>query len=638
MRKANKIALYFLIVMFLFIGGPLVTKAQSRGLGVTERSQDQIKAYINAKNVYLDDTISYDEQPSVTAPFKYGKISNTNLEHGLWTLNAVRYIAGLDEVRLDQNYNNLAQGAALIQCAINMTSHEPSKPAGMDEEMYRVCYEGSSNSNLGGCSSISDLILGLMSDQGNIDTMGHRRGCLNPKMGKTGFGYVQSSGAQYASDSSNYSASQTYVAWPARNTPVEFIEEDFLVWSISTGTTVSRSYSVELTRKNDGKTFKFSDSYNMNGPSYINNTEYGLSGAIIFYPIGITTYNPGDSYHVKITGATSQDIEYDVDFFSLNGSVSYSELSIENCNIDENGGDSFQYTGNPITPNYFVYHKGTSSEVRKMKEGKDYTLTYVDNVYPGKAKAVFTGLGRYKGTVTREFDIWGYLTDNNFRLEKTEIEFGENNNTVGVIGTLGDMTLVEGVHYNVIYSLNTRPGTANVRIIHLDDHYYFDMIVKQYTIKKKADDEQDENKTDDASDYERDVKADIRIKNGKVKIEGVTYTIKGRKATVKSVDKKVTYVSIPETLKIQGKKYKVTNIGSKAFYNKSKLKDIVVSDKFLKSFGKNAFGKLKKTTRVHIYYKDAKKVQKFADKIKKAGFKKTKNFRYYGKDWFDGVI
>ena len=59
------------------------------------------------------------------------------------------------------------------------------------------------------------------------------------------------------------------------------------------------------------------------------------------------------------------------------------------------------YTGKPITPKIkVVTPSGTT-----LKEGKNYTVTYKDNVGPGKAYAYITGIGKYSGTYVYSFNI-----------------------------------------------------------------------------------------------------------------------------------------------------------------------------------------------------------------------------------------
>ena len=135
---------------------------------------------------------------------------------------------------------------------------------------------------------MNNSVLGWTADEdsGNIDRVGHRRWLLNPEMGTTGFGFAGAYSAMYSMDSSNTSASQTSVAWPAQNMPVDYFDSTY-PWSFSTGKTLTMSnIRVTLTRLNDNKVWNFSgtQTYSPSDEKYFNveNTNYGQVGCIIF--------------------------------------------------------------------------------------------------------------------------------------------------------------------------------------------------------------------------------------------------------------------------------------------------------------------------------------------------------------------
>ncbi len=68
-------------------------------------------------------------------------------------------------------------------------------------------------------------------------------------------------------------------------------------------------------------------------------------------------------------------------------------------------GDQF-YTGKAVEP--FAGSVKTAN-VGKLKEGKDYTVTYANNTELGTATATLTGIGDYAGTVTKTFNIVEYM-------------------------------------------------------------------------------------------------------------------------------------------------------------------------------------------------------------------------------------
>lgn len=60
------------------------------------------------------------------------------------------------------------------------------------------------------------------------------------------------------------------------------------------------------------------------------------------------------------------------------------------------------YTGNEIRPKVTVTPKGSSTP---LEEGKDYVVTYSNNINKGKATATVTGIGEYGGTKSVKFTI-----------------------------------------------------------------------------------------------------------------------------------------------------------------------------------------------------------------------------------------
>ena len=294
-------------------------------LGVAYHSQAEIKSKIASSGVTLNDAISYNVSPSYTKPYVIGSFSEKSKKTSISMLNLIRYIAGLhDNVVWDEEYGQYAQAAALVNAANDTMSHTPSRPLGMDNEMYKLGRTGAGSSNLGsGYTSINDaLVHGWMHDGGNsnIRSIGHRRWVLNPAMSATGFGMAGKYTAMYAFDREG-DGDETLVAWPAQQMPLEFFDSD-APWSLSVGESVTSSrVSVKLVRQNDLKTWNFiwndGDVQSANSSSFINvnNSGYGEPGCIIFRPQGIS-YASGQQYEVTISGATDQDIRYTVTFFT----------------------------------------------------------------------------------------------------------------------------------------------------------------------------------------------------------------------------------------------------------------------------------------------------------------------------------
>lgn len=327
MKKFIPVLMAFLFAIAFSCAFTLSTAQEAfaaEGTNVDHHSQQEIINYLSESGVSLFDATEY----SVT-PVKYtvrGELSDKSKNGALAILNNIRYIAGLNPVSLDDSYGDLAQAAAFVNASIGQLTHYPSsvttKPETMSEEDWNLGNEGARQVNL--ASGLSTLNLSVRDwtydeDSGNVSVIGHRRWCLNPKMGKTGFGATGPYYAMYSFDTSG-SGAQNNVAWPAENMPVEYFNKN-IPWSLSTGTTVSVSnVTVTLTRINDGKvwTFSSSETYQTSNQKYFNvdNQGYGQRGCIIFRPDEIDGYNDGDQFNVRITGVGSTPIEYTVKFFN----------------------------------------------------------------------------------------------------------------------------------------------------------------------------------------------------------------------------------------------------------------------------------------------------------------------------------
>ncbi|MCR4644825.1 MAG: leucine-rich repeat protein [Oscillospiraceae bacterium] len=285
------------------------------GILLKHRAQQEIIDYMKLHPVELH-SVSYETEPDLNAPYAPGKLDSATEQSALNMLNIIRFIAGLDAVELSEEYSLKAQGASLLCAVSNKSSHSLGQPSDMPDELYAECFNGCQSSNLGeGYSSPADSILyGYMEDTNppeNIQSVGHRRWCLNPQMQKTGFGYVSNMTAMYALDR-GHPEDAFGVCWPAENTPVELAPS---VWSYSAGYDIDENADVQvtLTRENDGKQWHFSKA-EADGEFYINNEDIGQPGCIIFRPDNVGGYQAGDVFTVSITG-TKQSPSYTVHFF-----------------------------------------------------------------------------------------------------------------------------------------------------------------------------------------------------------------------------------------------------------------------------------------------------------------------------------
>lgn len=303
----------------LFAGIPYDASGKSAGINVNYHTTEEIKEYINDHPFYFSGSVFTVEPDYTNSPYSPGSLDQSTLQNALNALNTMRFIAGIDEVGLSSEYNDIAQAGALLNAVNGTLSHNPDQPSDMSYELYTKGRTGTSSSNLGrGYASLSqDIIYGWMSDAGstsNVSTVGHRRWCLSPGMEETGFGNVGKFYAMYVMD--NVWAETPYygVCWPAQVMPLDYFDTDD-PWSISMGYNVDISkVEVTLVRNSDGRTWKFSQS-SSDGFFNVENSNYGKTGCIIFRPNDIS-YRDGDRFDVSITGL-DEDVNYSVEFADI---------------------------------------------------------------------------------------------------------------------------------------------------------------------------------------------------------------------------------------------------------------------------------------------------------------------------------
>lgn len=156
-------------------------------------------------------------------------------------------------------------------------------------------------------------------------------------------------------------------------------------------------------------------------------------------------------------------------------SIRTQELADARVRLDR---DYYLYTGKAIDPQITVTDIGG----RVLAPNKDYTVALWRNVSVGTASAVITGLGNYKGSVTRDFAIRGNLADAKITIEK-QFYTGEPQKTPAVTVVCAGNTLREGTDYEVAFSSNDHyTKTGRVSITAIQNSFYVGSQIVDYTI------------------------------------------------------------------------------------------------------------------------------------------------------------
>ena len=377
------------------------SQADSLGtLQVNAHSQEEIKNLYQVANLNLAEPVVYDEVPSADVPYSAGSLSEQTVTQATGLVNFYRYVAGLDALVIpNADYNAQAQAGALLMAVNHNLAHEGQpQPDGMTSDLYQLGSAGCARSNIAmGYDTLQSAIMGWMDDgdSSNSAHVGHRRWILNPIMGQTGFGIAGRAStdgapaysAMYAFDRSNSAATQTMVAWPAQNTPLELVESD-VPWSVSFSSLVSEeTVQVQVTSVDTGQTWNFSSEAS-DGDFYVSNANYGsLSGCVIFQPTGIDV-SEGQSYDVTVTGVETP-VQYRVNFFYVTEPLT---SIIVNSNKLQNNGNGI------LLPDVTVKSGDTV-----LVEGEDYLLSMSNSASAPVQTVTATGIHNYHGTVSTTF-------------------------------------------------------------------------------------------------------------------------------------------------------------------------------------------------------------------------------------------
>ena len=135
--------------------------------------------------------------------------------------------------------------------------------------------------------------------------------------------------------------------------------------------------------------------------------------------------------------------------FEISKSIENAEIVIAETEI--------YYTGWEIEPEFTLMYNESS-----LVRGRDYDVEYESNIDAGQAYFVITGIGDYRDSVRKEFEILpvpaSMLT---FSSVPTQYYYGYSVYP-DVEVMYGDVYLNSWYHYDVSYSDNDKPGTAKI--------------------------------------------------------------------------------------------------------------------------------------------------------------------------------
>ena len=157
-------------------------------------------------------------------------------------------------------------------------------------------------------------------------------------------------------------------------------------------------------------------------------------------------------------------------------------IEVSDGKVDVKNSDIFitarNYNGKEIEPPVAFYYNDNI-----YQQNVDYTVDYIDNINAGAGKAIITGIGRFTGTVEKEFTIRSKkLKETDTTINTSEFIYDGTEKRPEIIVRNGDITLQKDTDYTLTYSNNINPGKATVTINGIGN--YSGEIVKEFTISK----------------------------------------------------------------------------------------------------------------------------------------------------------
>ena len=201
--------------------------------------------------------------------------------------------------------------------------------------------------------------------------------------------------------------------------------------------------------------------------------KYGKTGSKITPKVtvadGKKTLKVGTDYQITVKKSTFDESMKGADIpIIITGKGNYEGSLMKNFHIFDIAVSSFVvepierqiYTGSALMPELKVYASKQAQKNGEMLEvGKDYTVSYANNVKTGTGKAIITGLGRYGGNKTVTFVIQkkslkADQKDIQVVLEEESLVYTGSTIKPKVLVLYGENELMQGTDYTVKYVNN----------------------------------------------------------------------------------------------------------------------------------------------------------------------------------------
>lgn len=149
-------------------------------------------------------------------------------------------------------------------------------------------------------------------------------------------------------------------------------------------------------------------------------------------------------------------------------------ISIDKATMSDLG--SYTYSGKPIKPSVSM----KIGNIKELKNGEDYTVSYENNVNAGTATLKVTGIGQYSGTLSKTFKILPDTIKNaKISAISKQVYTGKKIKPVPEVN-IGSRKLNYKTDYKIRFTNNILPGTASIEIVGKGN--YKDSILQSFSI------------------------------------------------------------------------------------------------------------------------------------------------------------
>jgi sorbitol-specific phosphotransferase system component IIA len=328
---------------------------------------------------------------------------------------------------------------------------------------------------------------------------------------------------------------------------------------------------------------------------YLDSTwDAGVSEYVYFLK-GVNTLQHKNGVLDDEINSVSPDKAYDMsldDYWNYRTQNGYTRIEISNAKVSIVNG-AFTLENENSTRGFVSADVTVTLGGRKLVSGMDYKVGY-DTVIisadrkSGECTARIEGIGGYQAVISKTFAL-------NIKY-KNPSTVSNTSNTSNIVNTPNSTSNSSNTqNSSVVSDTQVDPNTKDVSA---ND--------KSGTTEKSKDNKNSAGNTNVQETEEQVVKVGYVIKTSKY-----TYKITsvGKKNEVKLIKakKNLKTANIPVVVKINGKAFKVTEIGASAFKNNKKLGKVIIS-KNIKTIGSKAFSGCKKLNNITITSKSLKKI------------------------------